>query len=222
MKTMKKICYVLMFLPLVITLICMPFLPDRIPTHFGINGTADAWGNKYSILLLPVISILMGYFMLVMAKLAGKQEKTGNNNEKLTMLILCITLCIFCGITGVQLATAFLEAEDLSTLPVDMNQVVFIMMGVLLVCLGNQMPKARMNDYIGLRTPWSVVNEAVWKKCQKFGGITMMASGAIMVVICLFSRGNSCFLWSMGVLLLQIPLDLIYSYQAAKQAKKQP
>ncbi len=99
MKTMKKICYVLMFLPLVITLICMPFLPDRIPTHFGINGTADAWGSKYSILLLPVISILMGYFMLIMAKLAGKQEKTGNNNEKLTMLILCITLCIFCGIS---------------------------------------------------------------------------------------------------------------------------
>ena len=86
MKTMKRICCVLMFLPLVMTLVGLPFLPDQVPTHFGVHGTADAWGSKYSILLLPILSILMGGSLLGMSVYAQKQEKTGTNNAKLTLL----------------------------------------------------------------------------------------------------------------------------------------
>lgn len=222
MKTMKRICCVLMFLPLVMALVGLPFLPDQVPTHFGIHGTADAWGSKYSILLLPIVSILMGGSLLLMSVYAQKQEKTGTNNAKLTLLTACITLCIFCGITGFQLAAGVVGAQNLEKLPVDMNQVIFTLLGITLICLGNQMPKARKNTMIGLRTRSSLVNEAVWKKCQKFGGITMMLSGAAVVVISFLTRGISCFLWSMAALIVQVPLDLIYSWRAAKKAAQQP
>ena len=222
MKTMKRICCVLMFLPLVMTLVGLPFLPDQVPTHFGVHGTADAWGSKYSILLLPILSILMGGSLLGMSVYAQKQEKTGTNNAKLTLLTACITLCIFCGITGFQIAAGMLGTQNLEELPVDMNQVIFTLLGIMLICLGNQMPKARKNTMIGLRTRSSLVNEAVWKKCQKFGGITMMLSGAAMVVISFLTRGISCFLWSMAALIVQVPLALIYSWRAAKKDAQQP
>ena len=222
MKTMKRICCVLMFLPLVMTLVGLPFLPDQVPTHFGVHGTADAWGSKYSILLLPILSILMGGSLLGMSVYAQKQEKTGTNNAKLTLLTACITLCIFCGITGFQIAAGMLGTQNLGELPVDMNQVIFSLLGIMLICLGNQMPKARKNTMIGLRTRSSLVNEAVWKKCQKFGGITMMLSGAAMVVISFLTRGISCFLWSMAALIVQVPLALIYSWRAAKKDAQQP
>lgn len=222
MKTMKKICWILMFLPLLMTLAGLPFLPDQMPTHFGIHGTADAWGSKYSMLLLPIISILMGGSLLAMSHAAQGQEKTGTNNAKLTLLMACITLFIFCGITGFQLAVGVLRARNLEALPVDMNQVIFILLGIMLICLGNQMPKARKNTVIGLRTRFSLVNEAVWKKCQRFGGITMMLSGVAIVVICCVTNGISCFLWSMAVLIVQIPLDLIYSWRAAQTSARQP
>ena len=222
MKTMKRTCGVLMFLPLAMTLVGLPFLPDQVPTHFGIHGTADAWGSKYSILLLPILSILMGGSLLGMSVYAQKQEKTGTNNAKRTLLTACITLCIFCGITGFQIAAGILETQDLGELPVDMNQVIFFLVGIMLICLGNQMPKARKNTMIGLRTRSSLVNEAVWKKCQKFGGITMMLSGAVMVVISFLTRGISCFLWSIAALIVQVPLALIYSRRAAKKDPQQP
>ena len=75
---------------------------------------------------------------------------------------------------------------------------------------------------IGLRTRSSLVNEAVWKKCQKFGGITMMLSGAAMVVISFLTGGISCLLWSMAALIVQVPLNLIYSWRAAKKDAQQP
>ncbi len=38
-------------------------LPDTIPTHFGIDGKADAWGNKATLFILPSVSIFV-YLLL--------------------------------------------------------------------------------------------------------------------------------------------------------------
>lgn len=34
-------------------------LPDRIPTHFGMTGKPDAWGNKTALLTLPGLGIIL-------------------------------------------------------------------------------------------------------------------------------------------------------------------
>lgn len=34
-------------------------LPARIPTHFGALGTADSWGGKSTLLLVPVLTIAL-------------------------------------------------------------------------------------------------------------------------------------------------------------------
>ena len=41
-------------------------LPDRIPTHFDITGSPDAWGPKSTLLLLPGVTALM-YVLLTVA-----------------------------------------------------------------------------------------------------------------------------------------------------------
>ena len=64
MKTKKIIYFALMFLPLIITLVVLPFLPEQIPAHYNFAGEIDRWGSKYETLLFPAITILMGFFML--------------------------------------------------------------------------------------------------------------------------------------------------------------
>ena len=49
----KKLYYILMFLPLVASLIALQFLPDVIPAHYNIDNVVDRWGSKYEILILP-------------------------------------------------------------------------------------------------------------------------------------------------------------------------
>ena len=70
----KKLFYVLMFLPLVASLIALQFLPNVIPAHYNINNVVDRWGSKYEILILPVVTISFGLFSLAMGKVAQKQE----------------------------------------------------------------------------------------------------------------------------------------------------
>ena len=118
--------------------------------------------------------------------------------------------------TGCFLYTAYHQVENLSAVPVDVNRIVFVALGILLVIVGNIMPKARMNSLCGLRTPWSMKNEVTWKKSQRFGGISFIGAGAAMVVVSLLTRGWSCFAWAMGILLLVAAVDVIYTYKVAK------
>lgn len=54
--------------------------------------------------------------------------------------------------------------------------------GIAFVICGNIMPKSDRNEAFGLRTPWSLSNDEVWRKSQRFGGYAMIASGVLTVV----------------------------------------
>ena len=58
MKIKKLVYYILMFLPIIITIIALNFLPDQIPAHYGINNEVNRWGSKYESLLLPIFIII--------------------------------------------------------------------------------------------------------------------------------------------------------------------
>lgn len=50
-----SIAVVILILGWWIALSVYPRLPERIPTHFGFTGEADAWGRRWTIFLTPVI-----------------------------------------------------------------------------------------------------------------------------------------------------------------------
>ncbi len=217
MKNFKILFYILMFLPLPITLIALVFLPDQIPAHYGFDNQVTRWGSKYEMLLFPIITIIFGLFMLGISKFSSNQEKTGTNNEKICIIAGILSIIIFDAMTGYFLYTAFHKVENLSSVPVDINQIVFIILGIFMIVTGNLMPKLRMNSVMGLRTHWSMKNEVTWKKSQRFGGISFMIDGILIILVCCFTKDFNCFLWSMGILLLSIPIDIFYTYKVAKQ-----
>ena len=217
MKTKKTVYYILMYLPLVIVLIALPYLPEKIPAHYGFDNQVDRWGNKYEALLFPIISLLMGYFLLRMAKLAAKQEEHGENNKNVTIIVGILLLVLFNALNAYSLYTSFNKVENLSSVSLDIGQLVFGIIGVLMIVLGNVMPKLRMNSTIGLRTPWSMKNEGIWKKCQHIGGISFIIGGIIIIGICIAVKGTSCLLSVLGVWAILIVIDVFLTYIVAKR-----
>ncbi len=63
MKNKYRIFYIFMFLPLLMVLLSLPFLPDKIPAHYNAAGNITRWGSKYENLLFPVITIGLGCFL---------------------------------------------------------------------------------------------------------------------------------------------------------------
>ena len=128
-----------------------------------------------------------------------------------------LALALFNVLTGYFLWAAFCRVEDLSAARADLSQVVFGCMGVILILLGNAMPKVRRNTVMGLRTVWSLKNDETWKRSQRFGGASLMAVGAVMLLAAAFTKGAVCFGVSMGALLLSLPADVYYTYRVAQK-----
>lgn len=217
MKKRKTIFLILMLLPLLAILAALLFLPEEIPAHYGFDGQVDRWGSKYETLIFPALTISFGLFMLLISKISAKQEKTGTNNEKICIITGIICLLLFNALTGYYLYMAFHNVKDLFSASIDVNQVEFTLLGILLIVVGNMMPKARLNSVMGLRTSWSMKNEVTWRKSQRFGGITFMIVGILMIAACCFTKGFTCCLLSMGLLIASIPVDIYYTYRIAKK-----
>jgi len=217
MKKKKILFYSLMYLPLTMVLISLQFLPDQIPAHFDFNNQVTRWGSKYESLISPFFTVLFGYFMLGMARYAAKQEENGENNEKVCIVTGIASLILFNALTVYSLYMDFNMIENLSAVPVDLNQLLFGLIGIIMVVIGNIMPKLRMNSLIGLRTIWSMKNETTWKKSQRFGGISFIVGGAVVVAVSFFTKGFSCFLWAMGIMTILLVVDVMYTYKLSKK-----
>lgn len=216
MKSKKFALYFLMFLPLIVTIIALKFLPEQIPAHYDFNNQVTRWGSKYETLIFPAVTIIFGFFMLGMAKYSAKHEENGKNNESVCITTGIVSLILFNAMTGYFLYTDFHKVENLSSVSLDINRLIFGIVGISMIIIGNIMPKLRMNSVIGLRTSWSMKNEITWKKSQRFGGISFIIGGIVIVAICLLMKGLPCMLYSMCVFVVILAIDTYYTFKISK------
>ena len=218
MKAKKTIYFLLMFLPLLITVFALPFLPESIPAHYNFAGEIDRWGSKYETLIFPLCTIGMGAFMLWMAKIAAKSEEGGKNNEKIVFYTGMGISVWFTIIHCHSLYKAFTAAKSMSyAYETDINQLLCIILGLSMVIIGNFMPKLRNNGVMGLRTPWSMKNDTTWKKSQIFGGISFMVSGTLIAVLGIFLDGYFAMCIALGIIIICTVVCTIYTYKIAKK-----
>lgn len=217
MKAKKILFYFLMFLPVLLTVILLPFLPEQIPAHYDLHHQVTRWGSKYEAFIFPALTIAFGLFMLGISSYASKQEAAGKNNENICITAGILTLLLFNVLTGYSLYTDFHKIEDLSAVTVDINQLVFGILGVSLIIIGNIMPKTRRNSLMGLRTVWSMKNETTWKKSQRFGGILFIITGLLILIISIFVKGNACMICSLVILFATLPVSVYYTYRTAEK-----
>lgn len=209
----KKLFYVLMFLPLVASLIALQFLPDVIPAHYNIQNMVDRWGSKYEILILPVITIEFGFFSLAMGKVAQKQEPLGNNNEKSNLFIGNCVLLIFNMLSGFMIYSSLHQLEKLEFASLTFIQIAFIIIGIFLIVISNIMPKVKRNSILGFRTKQTMKNDEIWKKCQRCSGITGVIAGCIIVVISFLFDNTALIITVLIITFLKLGIDIIYSYK---------
>ncbi len=212
----RKLFYILMFLPLVASVVALLFLPDLIPVHYNLANEVDRWGSKYEILIFPIVTILFGQFLLLMVRIAKKQEPKGNNNEKNGFIISICSLIIFNIISGVMIYSSVNKVEKLSFVSIEFEQVLFFFIGIILLVIGNVMPKLKKNSVLGFRTKHSMKNDEVWKKCQRISGITTMTVGIFIMVISLILHNVALYILMFIAVLSGVFVILIYCHKISK------
>ena len=104
-------CWLIFLFMLCTALVCLPFLPATIPTHWDGNWQANNWGTKWTVLLLPLVDVvalpvLDPIFTGAHVKYWFGSEAVANPDRFLHHFWLIISL-FFCTLEMLMLAQSF-------------------------------------------------------------------------------------------------------------------
>jgi len=221
MKNKRIITWLLAFLPLVITLIVLPILPDEIPAHSDFSGNVTRYGSKYESLIFPIIVVLFGFFWLLIEKISVKDKKYEQNMKVLFWSNIGTSL-FFTAMTLWFLYLDFTQSENINFIVTDMNFKKIESVGISISCiiLGIVLPKCKQNMLIGVRVIWTLRSENCWYKTHKFGGKLFLIGGIISTLLCLFVFNDSmAFYYAICTLVVIAIVLVIYSYCVFKKEK---
>jgi uncharacterized membrane protein len=182
-----------------------PRLPDRIPTHWNLRGQADGWDGPGAAFLFPAIATGTWLLMLVLPRIDPRRANWEKFRGEVRLLVGVLVL-FFAWIEAVVLGAALGWA-------LDTGRAVMGGVGVLLVVIGNYLPRIRSNWFMGIRTPWTLSSESVWRDTHRIGGRAFVAGGVAMVLAG-FIPGVLAQLLAIAAVMVSTLIPVVYSYLA--------
>ncbi|MDN3641131.1 SdpI family protein [Lutimonas halocynthiae] len=187
-------------------------LPDTVPLHWNIEGEIDDYGDKSELILIPILLPLLIYIIFTIVPMIdpkGKINKMGNKYFTLKM-----AMTIFMSV----LAMIIIYSVKNETL-YNPNYIV-LLMGVLFVILGNYFKTLRANYFIGIKTPWTLENETVWKETHKLAGKIWFIGGFIVILSSLLLNQKTNFSIFIAITIIISLVPVIYSFFKYKSLVK--
>ncbi len=209
----ESLLWLMMLLPMVYLANVWNVLPEQVPTHFGFDGKANDWSSKKSLIyLIPGLQFSIYLLMLLIPAIDPKKkiEQMGDKYFNFR-LILTIFLSL--------LSTYIVYASKVGN--IKNPNLLFALIGVMFAMLGNYFQTLRPNYFIGIRTPWTLENENVWKSTHRLGGKIWMIGGIIIAILSFNITDNQMFsiIFSTTLFILAV-IPIFYSYWAFKNDKK--
>ena len=190
---------VVIVVPIILGLILWARLPEQIAIHWNVNGEVDGYAGKAMAVFGCPIFILAIHWICMTITLADPKKQT--MSEKMIALALWI-----CPVVSLLLGTViYMTALGIA---LNVGMIVPCVLGVLLIVIGNYLPKCTQNYTIGIKTPWALHDAENWHKTHRFAGPVFVVGGMLMIVTALLNQ-----VYVMLVLLLPMVLaPVIYSY----------
>ncbi len=189
-------------LPAVLGLIFYDRLPDIMTTHWGADGVADGQSSKlFAVTVIPLI-ILAAHWLCVLASAFDKKNE-GQNSK-----VFGVVLWIMPVVSLVASVITFLASTGTQ---VPVARIMIPLLGLMLIALGNYMPKTAQNRTIGVKIKWTLESADNWYATHRFAGWLWTAAGLAVIA--------AAFLpYSISVIILPAALvtaafaPMIYSY----------
>lgn len=186
-----------------------PRLPEIIASHWGLNNQVNGYMSKFwGTLIIPVMMTFLYLLFLVIPKTdPHKENYKGFQNYfdgfviLLELFLLYTYLLMLFWNVGYQFSFSLVLPPALGAL--------FYYIGVLL-------SHAKQNWFIGIRTPWTLSNEKVWKQTHELGAKLFKVIG-VLAVLTIFLP-NTSFALVIGLLVGASLFLVFYSYYLYQNA----
>jgi len=162
-----------------------PHLPAQVATHFNLQGEPNGWSSRLmAVALVPVIGIFMAFMFTFLPRIDPKKAnyaKFGTTWWTVANAALILLALVHVAVLGKAMGWA-----------VDISRIVGLGVGGMFILIGNLMTRIRPNWFMGIRTPWTLSSDTVWRKTHRFGGVAFVIAG-----VCIAATGLLGSRWAL-------------------------
>ncbi len=204
----------LLIIPYIYLAMIWDQLPEKVPTHFDVHGQADDWSSRTFLVFLPAgIGLIMYIVMWVIPALDPKKKihLMGGKYYQFRFILTLFFSLFSCYML-------YVSKEGSMKNP----QYMIGLIGVMIILMGNYFQGLRPNYFIGIRTPWTLENENVWKNTHRLAGRLWVGGGLLLLLIAIFLKNETPMITgSIVVFVLMVLIPVGYSYlDYKKQSRK--
>lgn len=181
-------------------------LPETVPTHFDINGKANGWSSRGSLWFIPCCLGIGFDLLFLFLPLIDPKRRLSSGSGKFEHIRFIVVLFI----SGLSCFILYIsKSEHLDQL----NTFMFAFLGLFFAALGNFFPSLKPNYFIGIRSPWALENETIWKKTHQMAG-KLWVGGGLLLIVMAFVMPDTALLGKIAVplILIMALIPVLYSF----------
>jgi uncharacterized membrane protein len=159
----------------VITALLWSSLPDRIPTHFGIDGAADDYSSKaFGVAILPAVAAILFVVLRVVPRFLSPRWRERAAASPMSLVTTVVTGLVV-GLHAICLWAAMHPGASAA-------KPLAIVLGGFWIALSLVLPRVRRNPFVGFRTTWTLSSDENWARTHRFAGLVGVAAGIVVIV----------------------------------------
>ena len=200
MKKQLLIAIGLILIPFAYAIYLYPTLPAKIPMHFNMNGEVDGWGSRESIFV---------YFIMANIKKIDP-KRYENADDKIYGQFGLFTVGFLTCLSMVILYSTVHRS-------IDMNKMIFPLLGFAFTGMGIYMPKLKQNYIAGFKLPWTLENEANWNATHALAGKVWTMGGTLQMISAFLLNGSAIFIAFISITGVMVIIPSVFSYRMFKR-----
>jgi len=193
-----------------VTLLAYPHMPDHVPSHWNAAGIVNGMLPKFwGLVLVP--SLMTGFTALL--AVLPRIDPLWKNYQKFRNYYDGFILVFAAFLFFIQLQIILWGMGT----QVSPNLTSPVMIGILFIYIGFLMEHTEPNWFVGIRTPWTLSSERVWKKTHERGGTLFKLAGVVSMIGTF--AGIYAWLFIIVPVIAAAVYTVVYSYVEFRRAQ---
>ena len=183
MKLYRSLNTIFLIIFIIGTILCFKYLPSEIPLFMQSPSRWVFIGICFVILLALAIAAFFPH------KISKSANEVRNDITLTAMNLLGLGIFLF----------YFVTVAKYCGLQMNYMKGIVLIVGGLMVLVGNLLPQMPYRSRIGFKLPWILKDKLCWQKTHRFAGYTAITFGIIQCLLVLFvSDNNIIFMFGIG------------------------
>ncbi len=215
MKTNKTVELIIAFTvlaPLGVAAWMWNDLPAMMPTHWNFEGKPDDFMPKFpGAVLLPLVNAGVAVLLKYIVRLDPKRD----NYEQFSRAYSAIRIALAVFFSVISIYTLRLAVGT----DMQMGSFMIACMCLLFLVLGNYLRNIKHNYFVGVRTPWTLADEDVWRMTHRFTSMVWTIGSLMMFVVILLLPAAMALGIFIGFAAVLGIIPVVYSYIVFRQKR---